>query len=170
MELLIEISDKDLGIPYNTGLNISDFDEREAARAVMFKDDKIALIYVSKNKYHKLPGGGIEEDENIQMALEREILEETGCEIEVISEIGKSIENKYQQKKHQISFCFIAKVKSIVSNPSFTEKEKSDGFELMWVTLGEAIKLLENDSPLDYMGNFIRQRDLTFLKKCKEIP
>ena len=52
----------------------------------------------------------------------------------------------------------------------FTEKEKSEGVAIVWAKdLGEAISLLEHDSPEDYGGKFIRERDLAFLKVAKEL-
>lgn len=65
------------------------FEIREAARAVVFDENNfMPLLFVSKHNYHKLPGGGIEKGENKMQGLEREFLEETGCEIEVDREIG----------------------------------------------------------------------------------
>jgi H+-transporting ATPase len=72
--------------------------KRQAARAVVFdNENKIALLYVSKHSYHKIPGGGIEKGEDIFRALEREMIEEIGSKISVTGEIGKIIEyrNKF---------------------------------------------------------------------------
>jgi len=50
---------------------------REVGRAVVVDEDKkIALLYVSKENYYKLPGGGIEEGEDKISALKRECLED----------------------------------------------------------------------------------------------
>lgn len=66
---------------------------RKASRSIAFNDkNEIALLYVSKKGYHKLPGGGIEKGEDIIKALKREMLEEVGANIEVIDEIGTIIE------------------------------------------------------------------------------
>ena len=59
---------------------------RIAVNAVLFDSkDNIALCYMSKYELHTLPGGGVESGEDLQMAVKREILEETGCQC-VISE------------------------------------------------------------------------------------
>jgi 8-oxo-dGTP diphosphatase len=53
---------------------VKKFKVREAARAIVYdKDGNIAILNVSKQKYHKLPGGGIEEGEDIQSALKRNV-------------------------------------------------------------------------------------------------
>ena len=40
---------------------VKNYSVREAVRAVVFDEDKkVALLYVSKENYYKIPGGGIE--------------------------------------------------------------------------------------------------------------
>ena len=41
---------------------------RPSARAIIFKDNKIALVYSKKEKYFKFPGGGIHDDEDKRKA------------------------------------------------------------------------------------------------------
>ena len=61
---------------------------RKAARAVVINDrDEIALLFVANGNYHKLPGGGIENNETIYDALKREVEEEVGTMIEDIEEL-----------------------------------------------------------------------------------
>ena len=85
---------------------------REAVRAIVVDEDgKIALLHVSKSNYYKLPGGGMENGEDKMSTLRRECLEELGCEIEVVGEVGSILEyNKMFSLKHT-SYCYIAKVK-----------------------------------------------------------
>ena len=167
MELLAEIHEKDLGIKEEKKVK---YLPRKAARAVLYNDKKqIAFLYVSKHHYHKLPGGGIEEDESIETALAREVLEEFGCTIKVNSELGLIIEYRNQFEQIQLSYCYLAKVKENHGRQQYTEKELSQGFQLQWVNLNEAIKLLEQDQPTTYEGKFIVNRDLTFLKKAKKL-
>lgn len=64
---------------------------RSRAAGLVIKDGKIALIHRTKpwieRDYFVVPGGGIEEeDENASAAAEREVLEETGLEVRVLSE------------------------------------------------------------------------------------
>ena len=51
-------------------------------------------------------------------------------------------------------------------NPSFTGEEIADEFELNWVGIDEAQKLLEGDSPTDYEGRFIKERDTVFIREA----
>jgi len=167
MKVLKTISDKDVISGAQEGEATR---ERHAARAVIFDDqNNIALLFVSKKHYHKLPGGGIEEGEDIKTGLEREVMEEVGCKIEVTGEIGIIKEKRAKFNEFQASYCYIAKIKEKVSNPKFTEEEQREGFELKWVSLDEAIELLKNDEPNNYVGKFIQMRDLIFLEKAKEV-
>ena len=144
------------------------FEFRQAARAVVFDSEgKIALLFVSKKNYHKLPGGGIEKDENIEEALRRECREEIGCEIKITGDIGKTIEYRKKFKLKQESFCYSADVVGEKGEPSFTEREKELDFSILWVSMDEAIKVLEKDQPDDYQGKFILKRELAFLREVQ---
>jgi 8-oxo-dGTP diphosphatase len=163
MELLQEIKDQEFPID-QSGLK-----QREASRAVIFDDNNLtALLFVANENYHKIPGGGIESGEDRLQALVREIKEEAGCEIEITGEVGEIIEFRSQFNLRQISYCYLGKVTS-KGAPDFDEGEKSHGFELLWLPLEEVIAKVANDKPTDYVGGFIQQRDLAFLKKAREI-
>ncbi|MBU3093516.1 NUDIX domain-containing protein [Clostridium sp. CF011] len=168
MELIKEIYEKDIGYNYED-IGIS-YKLRKASRSIVLNDSrKIALLYVSKNNYHKLPGGGIEAGEDRNIALNREVKEEAGVNIDILGEVGTIIEYKNMQKLLQISYCFYSKVKGCIKQPSFTDEEIDNGFQLKWVALDEAILILENDTPDNYIGKFIQIRDLLFLKRAEGI-
>jgi 8-oxo-dGTP pyrophosphatase MutT (NUDIX family) len=148
--------------------DIEKFEVRRAARAVVFDNDKnIGILYVSKYKYHKLPGGGLEGDESIEEALRRECLEEVGCNIQTFGELGEVVEYRDQWSLKQHSYCYLANMVGDKGEPDFTQKEINNGFEIKWVSLKEAIKLLENDKPEGYEGAFIQIRDISFLKEAE---
>ena len=141
----------------------ADYRLREAVRAIVLRGDKMALLYVSNENYHKLPGGGIEKGENLKEALEREILEEVGVTIEDIKEVGEIEECRREHKLRQTSYCYVAKVKEDVGELNFTEEEKEEGFELKWVSINEALDLMKRDIPKDYLGTYVKKRDISIL-------
>jgi len=166
LRLLIKDSDIFPNTPENAGNSQR---HREAARAIVSDgDNKIVLLFVKKYNYHKLPGGGLEKNEDIKTALKREMLEEIGSEIEVDKEIGEIIEFRNEHNLIQTSYIYCAKLKGEKGEPDFTEEEIADGFEIVWLTLDEAIKTLENDRTDNYQGKFVLIRDLTALKAFKE--
>jgi 8-oxo-dGTP diphosphatase len=163
MELLKEIKDNEL--PHGK----SAVKTREASRAVLFDGNGlVALLFVAKHDYHKLPGGGIEVGEDREMALSREIREETGCGIAVTGEVGAVVEFRSRWNLEQTSYCYLGTVIS-KGVPKFTEKESSQEFRLVWMSLDQAISRLEHDRPNNYEGSFIQQRDLVFLQKSRQL-
>ncbi len=144
------------------------FKFRQAARAVVFdSESKIALLFVSKKGYHKLPGGGVEEGESVEETLRRECREEIGCEIKITGEIGTIIEHRKKFKLKQESFCYLAEVIGEKGESAFVEDEIEEGFLVKWVDFDEAIKILETDQSEDYQGKFIKIRDWAFLREVK---
>ncbi|MCX6706326.1 MAG: NUDIX domain-containing protein [Candidatus Woesebacteria bacterium] len=162
MKLLKVIKDKPF--PKNKKVGF-----RQASRAVLFDNNNLVpILFVSKENYHKLPGGGIEEGEDKIKALYREVLEETGCEMKITGEIGKIEEYRSEFNLTQISYCYLGKVTK-KGEPCFEQSEIGEGFKLVWLTLDEVIETLKNDKPQNYEGGFIQKRDLTLLKKAREI-
>jgi len=129
------------------------------------QNGNVALLKVTKHHYHKLPGGGLEAGEGLHQALHREVLEETGCTIEIRREVGKIIEYRKRYRVKQTSHCYFAQQVGPIRRTSFTEEEDNNGFELLWVEdMQDAIRQVQADRPSDYGGKFIQKRDLAFLK------
>lgn len=170
MEFLQKISGADFASDVEKTKDIR-YEFREAARAIVFDaESKIAILNVTKHGYHKLPGGGIEDGEDIILALRREILEEVGCEVEVREQtVGMTIEQREEYSMLQVSYCYLADVAGIKGEISLTELEADNGFVLEWMSIEEAIDILEKDTPSDNFAKFMRARDLIFLKKAKSI-
>lgn len=164
MRLIKHIED----VPLPKGKKIK---KRFAVRAVLFDENGLTpIVFASKMKYHKIPGGGIEKEENKAKALAREVYEEAGCTAAIDGEIGKITEyrSKFEWFQYQTSYCYFGKVLS-KGEPHFDAGEIREGFSMSWMALGEAIDLFKKDKPLDYEGWFIRQRDLAFLEEAKRL-
>jgi len=169
VKILKTIRDKDLGLPFEDPEAYKQ--ERKAARAIVFdKDNNVALLHATNKSYHKLPGGGVEKGEDIIEALNREAMEEIGCEIDNIKELGIVEEYRNKFSLHQLSYCFIANLKGEKGTPHLEADEIEDGFETVWLNIDEAIKIIENEKDLEhYEGNFITMRDLILLREAKKI-
>lgn len=172
MKELLTIRQQDIEPEYVEQDNL-EYRDRYAARAVL-KDSlgRVALLFAGTRGYYKLPGGGVEADEDMSLALARELLEEVGAEALVSSEIGRVEEWRVIGAKalHQISDAFAAQVVGEIGNPSFTEKELADGFEVLWAKdIDEAIErvsqTLEHD---DFEVRFMSLRDKTILEAARD--
>ena len=170
MKRLLTIYESDI-FPEKENIESKDFNKRRAARAVVLNDRKqVALLKANTYNYHKLPGGGVEIDEDMITALGRELQEEIGCSAEVLAEIGEVLEYRDKWSLEQTSHCYLAKQISEQQAPAFTQSEIDDGFEIVWAdNIDSAIYLLEHDYPQNYDGMFIQRRDTALLKAAKEL-
>jgi len=143
-----------------------DYSLRTAVRAIVFNsENKVAVLHAKKYHFHKLPGGGVEEGENIKKALRRELKEELGCIVKIIGEVGKIIEIKNQYGQKQTSLCYVAKVIN-QTEPNLTKEEREDlEIEITWVSPEAAVKLFKKDKPSDYTAKFITKRDFILLNE-----
>lgn len=147
-------------------IEASSYKTRVAARAVV-KDENghIALLKVGKHNYYKLPGGGVDEGEDIYTALLRECLEEIGCNIAVLAEVGVVEEHRQKSELKQTSYCYLAKVVGPKGSPNFTQKELDGGFSNVWVSPSEAVRLIKSCEPSNKMGkDYVVPRDTCLLE------
>jgi 8-oxo-dGTP pyrophosphatase MutT (NUDIX family) len=167
MQILKTITDSDFGLGFNKA---SITRERSASRGVVFdKDNNVAILDITNRHYHKLPGGGIDDGEDIIEALNRECEEEIGCAVEVTSEIGTIEEYRNRFGLHQLSYCFVAKVIGEKGLAHPEESEIADGCDIVWLSLDEAIGVLASELNVqDYEGKFIQVRDLFILQEAKK--
>lgn len=169
MELLREITEKD-AYPNSQPDKASHYKYRKAVRAVVFDGrNNVALLHVSNHNYYKLPGGGIENGEEIGEALNRECLEEAGCNVTIIGEVGSTIEYRDRWDTKQESWCYLAKLKGEKGIQNLQGYEIDAGFKVVWVGIDEAIKLIKNSNPDTYDGPFIVIRDTTLLTRAKNL-
>jgi 8-oxo-dGTP diphosphatase len=168
VSLIAEIREQDID-PAAPIVDTAEFQHREAVRAVVMNGlSQVALLNVSKRGFHKLPGGGIEANEDKNGALVREVLEEAGCDIQIVAELGEVVEYRDEWRQVQTSFCYLAKQVGEQQQNSLTDKERKDGFEIVWAkNLDDAVAILEADNPNGYDGKRIKPRDLIILKAAK---
>lgn len=149
----------------------SGYRRRTAVRAVIIDyEGKIGILKVNRDKYYKLPGGGIESGEDHASALARECLEEMGCEIEVVGEIGVIEEIRKFCSLTQKSYFYIAKLRGVKGEPQFMDDEIEEGFEAMWLEYPQVVKLMnENRGEGIEAEQYIVPRDRYVVNLVKEM-
>lgn len=163
------IKDSDIGYE---GSELNNPKVRYASRGIVIKNDKIAILNKANKNEFKLPGGGIESDETPEDAFRREVLEETGCEVDIIERLGIIEEHKTLANFKQISYVFVGKVTKDTNECHFTEKESDEGAKILWTTPNNGLELITNcfDKIIgskyedEYQTKFIVYRDKTILE------
>ena len=113
-------------------------------------------------------GGGVEGGEEHTEAIKRELMEELGAEVEIISKIGVVSDYYNLIHRHNINNYFLCKAKSF-SEKHLTEDELNKyHLSTLRLTYDEAV--LEYEKRTDSMlGRLICQRELPILKAAKLI-
>lgn len=127
----LAISKKLLDIAHNDGI------EKISVKLVIKKEDTVLLLKRVKNDHfpdlYELPGGGLNENEDIFSGARRELFEETGLIIKkFISqlEIINFNTNSNQKKCRQYAFIILPIKKDIILNPN-------EHSEYKWVSSAE---------------------------------
>ena len=143
----------------------------KAVRIILFDDKKdVAILYMARDNYYSLPGGGIEKTETFQEGFMRECWEETGCRAEVIKKLGQINEVRGKHNLVKNSICFIAKVIGKKGPLNLESDELEEEIKLMWVGIDKAIALISDFSDeVSLYNRYTLERDLLFLKEAKKL-
>ena len=147
--------------------------DRLVVRAIIVNDkNEIYLIKVQRDDlfgnatYLETPGGGVNKGEDLLIALKREIVEECGLNVDVISEIG-IIEDDYNIiHRHNITHYYLCKIVSKCE--THREEYESIWFKsLDFYNLDKVISICEN--PDSDIAKIVYKRELVIYKKVKEM-
>ncbi|KFZ18000.1 hypothetical protein V502_04327 [Pseudogymnoascus sp. VKM F-4520 (FW-2644)] len=146
--------------------NVSYID-RFAVRVIAFNAvGKMAIVYAKRDNYYKLPGGGIDPNEQHEMAAMRE-MQETGGLIKIRKNLGcVATTEEYRNGLHQMSFCYVADVVDDSGSPNLTEDEVSDGLGHLWMSVDEAKSKMAQAEPRSELGLYIKERDIYLLEEA----
>jgi 8-oxo-dGTP diphosphatase len=101
--------------------------------AVIIKENKLLVIKDKIWKQFKLPGGYIDDKENISVALQREVYEETGVKIELDSIV--SIGHFYPSQFEKSNLYIVCNAKALSSEININDLDEI--IEAKWMSLDE---------------------------------
>lgn len=119
--------------------------KRTATRAIALNGEDILLLYTERYHDYSLPGGGVDEGEELLAGLVRELQEETGAQnVRNIVPFGCYEEFRPWYKDdadfiHMLSFCFLCTVDAQLGEAHLEDYEQRNGMEARWVNIHEAI-------------------------------
>ena len=147
---------------------------RACARAIILNEkNQVCMIHVygddifGHRDYYETPGGGVDLNELPREAVLREAMEEVGVKAEVISEIG-IVDDYYNLiKRNNLNYYYLLKVKDYCDSHQ-EEFERIMFKEIIWVSIDEAIKIMEATVPTP-ISRLVINRELPIYKIVKEM-
>ena len=142
---------------------------RMTARAII-RDHagQYAVMYSGRFRIYTLPGGGVEDGEEVLTALHREIAEETGCTCSKIQELGIVAEDRGCLDYTQINHYFVVEVGDAPSGNHLTDLERKNQTSAEWHSYEKMVALIEGQKPETVQQKYLKARDLAALKAYQE--
>jgi ADP-ribose pyrophosphatase YjhB (NUDIX family) len=119
--------------------------ERKATRAITLKGESILMLYTERYHDYSLPGGGLDDGEELIPGMIRELQEETGARnIRDIKEFGIYEEYRPWYKpdfdvQHMISYCYVCTIDEELGETNYESYEINNGMKAIWMNIHEAI-------------------------------
>ena len=143
---------------------LSDRLPRYTARAIV-RDERglYAVMYAKKFNLYSLPGGGVEDGEDVLAALRREVYEETGCLCDGIRELGIVSENRGTLDYTQVNYYYVVQGRR-AGESHLTDAEANSGTEVQWHTMEEMRSLIGNQHFDRVQGKYLVARDVAAIQ------
>ena len=111
---------------------------RDGSRAIIVNDGKILLTHELQSGWWLIPGGGLEEGENPETCVIREVEEETGLIVRPLRQF--LVMNEYYEEYRYTGYFFVCEVTGN-GQMKLTDAEKRRGVQPEWIPLREAIDI-----------------------------
>lgn len=143
---------------------------RLTARAIVKNQDGLyAVMYSDKFKLHSLPGGGVEDGEDVLTALRREVFEETGCVCDEIQELGIVSENRASLDYTQINHYFVVATNQTSCENHLTKLEQANRTVVKWVAFDKAVRLINEQEFDRVQAKYLKARDVVALREYANV-
>ena len=137
---------------------------RVTARAIVKNQAGLyAVMYSAKWNLYSLPGGGVEDGEDVLTALRREVQEETGSTCDEIRELGIVTENRASLDYTQINYYFVVTTTHTPGKNHLTEAELDSRTVVKWETFDEMVRLINEQDFDRAQGKYLKARDVSAL-------
>lgn len=111
---------------------------RDGSRAIIVNDGKILLTPELQSGWWLIPGGGLEEGENPENCVIREVEEETGLIVRPLRQF--LVMHEYYEEYRYTGYFFVCEVTG-KGQMKLTDAEKRRGVQPEWIPLREAIDI-----------------------------
>jgi ADP-ribose pyrophosphatase YjhB (NUDIX family) len=119
--------------------------KRVAARAIVLHGEDILLLYTRRYDDFSFPGGGVNEEEDLEAGLRRELIEETGARnVGVVRHYGLIDEYRpYHKPEFDVlymrSHFFVCTADRELGSPLMESYETANGMTPQWINIHQAI-------------------------------
>lgn len=167
-ELNISLKDEEWPFEY------TDHD-RNIVRAIVF-DDEGYFYFVRADRDDdfgkavviETSGGGVEDGEDLALAIKRELREELGAEVEVVCRLGVVSDYYNLIHRHNINNFYLCRVLSFGEKHLTDDEAKIFHLSTLKLTYDEAAREYENNLT-SMLGRIIYNREKPILTRAKEI-
>lgn len=130
------------------------------------------------HKTYQFPGGHLESGETFEDCINREVLEETGINLNIdkfspffsIKHYSKNYNKEGNNRCSLILYCVVnTEEKPNLENVHYTDNEKEGSFELRYINLNDIEKVLTDSIPLNKINSVIVPEMLEVFKEYKRI-
>jgi len=148
--------------------------KRDATRAIALRGNRILLVYTERYEDYSLPGGGLEQGEDLVAGMKRELQEEAGAlNILNVKEFGRYEEYRPWYKpdfdiQHITSYCYTCTVDLELGETSLEHYEVSNGMKPLWVNIDAAIAHNEKTIALGDKKGMSIERETFLLQLIRE--